>query len=132
MLWEAWRNAMKRYLFLLTIAALVAVSGFGHGSPVIPFKQQLPQVPQLSSQTYVLEFKGGERAVAIASGDGAATYMGLYVYDNHGNCVAWDDDASWGTRDDLAVEWFPQRTDVYTIEVSNCGLRVNQCKVILR
>jgi hypothetical protein len=122
---------MKRLSLLLMTAALLGVTSAGHGGPVTPFKQQLPQIPQLASQTYVLEFKGGQRALVIASGDGS-TFMGLYVYDALGNCIAWDDSGTRGTRDDLAVDWFPRHNGVYTIEVCNLGPRVNQCKVIIR
>src|SRR5713226_9115021 len=125
-----WRNAMKRMTLLLTTAVLLGVSGAGHGGPVAPFKQQLPQIPQLASQTYSLEFKGGERALVIASGD-ASTFMGLYVYDAHGNCIAWDDTGTAATLDDLAVDWYPRQTAPYTIDVCNLGPRVNQCKVII-
>jgi hypothetical protein len=122
---------MKRLLFAVTAAALLTVGGAGYGGPVIPFEQQLPQIPPLASRTYALEFKGGQRTLVIASGDGA-TFMGLYVYDSQGNCIAWDDDGSPATPDDLAVEWYSQQFGLYMIEVCNCGPRVNQCKVIIR
>jgi hypothetical protein len=122
---------MKRLLFAVTAATLLAVGGTGYGGPVIAFEKQLPQIPPLASLTYALEFKGGQRALVIATGNGE-TFMGLYVYDSQGNCIAWDDNGSPATRDDLAVDWYPQQIGSYTIEVCNCGPRLNQCKVIIR
>jgi hypothetical protein len=122
---------MKRFLILVTAATLLAVGGVGQGSPVSPVKALLPQVPQLASQTFAYEFKGEQLARVLAIGDGA-TYMGLYVYDIHGNCVAWDDNGSSATRDDLAVAWQPRQNGVFLIELCNCGVRVNQCKVVIR
>jgi hypothetical protein len=122
---------MKRSSILTAAGALLLAAGAGHGGPLTPVKQQLPQIPQLASQSYTFEFKGGERAIVIASGDGS-TYMGLYVYDSHGNCISWDDEGNLATKDDLAVDWYPRQNGVYTIEVCNCGPLVNPCKVIIR
>ena len=113
---------MKRMLTLLAAILALSVTDTGRGGPISPFKQETPHVAQLSSQTYMRTFRGGERANVMAIGTGA-TYMGLYVYDRHGNCVAWDD---WGmpiSRDDLSVDWYPRQTAPYMIEVRNSGVR---------
>jgi hypothetical protein len=124
-------RAMKRLLFFATTAALVLLGNILLGAPVVPLKQQLVQVPQFSNVSYTREFKGGENAKVIASGTGVS-YMGLYVYDIYGNCIAWDDEGTSATCDDLEVDWEPRAKGVYTVEVRNCGARVNQCKVIFR
>jgi hypothetical protein len=123
--------AMKRLLFFVTTAGSIMLGSILLGAPVVPLKQQLVQVPQFSSVSYTREFKGGEIAKVIASGSGAS-YMGLYVYDIYGNCIAWDDEGTPATCDDLEVEWEPREKGIYTVEVRNCGPRVNQCKVIFR
>jgi hypothetical protein len=122
---------MKRSMILTAAGALLLAASAGQGEPLTPVKQQLPQIPQLASQSYTVEFKGGQRAVVIASGDGS-TYMGLYVYDAYGNCISWDDEGNLATKDDLAVDWYPRHNGVYTIEVCNCGPLTNPCKVIIR
>jgi len=122
---------MKRMLMLLATILALCVADAGRGGPIPQFKQETPHIPQLASQTYVRTFRGGERAHAMAIGTGA-TYMGLYVYDKYGNCVAWDD---WGmpiSRDDLSVDWYPRETAPYMVEVRNNGVRVNECKVVIR
>src|SRR5689334_1162504 len=107
---------MQRLLVLLAAAALLAAAGGSDGGPakVIGGKgANTPTIPALFSQVYSAEFKGGERACVIALGNGR-TYLGLYVYDAHGNCIAWDDEGrprsrpgQTSTVDDLAVDWFP-------------------------
>ena len=122
---------MKRLLWLLAATVVLTVADTGRGGPVLPFKVETPQIPQLASQTYTLEFRGGQRANVMAIGN-AATYIGVYIYDRDGNCVAWDD---WGmpiSRDDIAVDWYPQQTAPYMVEVRNNGIRVNGCKVVIR
>jgi hypothetical protein len=123
---------MKRLMFVLSAATvLLLLVSTGSGGPVVRVDPQLPQIPQFASQTYTMEFKGGQRALVIASGDGS-TYMGLYVYDSLGNCIAWDDEGNVVTKDDLAVDWYPRQNAVYCIEVCNCGPLVNPCKVFIR
>jgi hypothetical protein len=78
-----------------------------------------------------LAFKGGEKALVIVSGNGQ-TYMGLYVYDQQGNCVAWDDLGNKHTKDDLAVEWYPAQTAPHTIEIHNFGPRRNIYQMAVR
>jgi hypothetical protein len=127
-----WENALvKQFLSLLAATVVLALASVSVGSPVSEFKPEVPQIPQLASKTYTLQFKGGQRANVIAIGDGS-TFMGLYVYDVHGNCVAWDDEGLSQTRDDLALEWYPLENGYYIVEVRNCGSHVNQCKVWIR
>jgi hypothetical protein len=73
-------------------------------------------------------------------------FLGLYVYDEDGNCIGWDDetDVPIPVRDedgrgfivherrDLAVVWYPPQTRQYTVEVRNFGRAVTQVKVLLR
>jgi hypothetical protein len=108
---------------------LLATSGIG--SPITPFVTPAPEVGPLASQIYTVEFKGQQRACAIAIGNGN-TYMGLYIYDIYGNCVAWDDEGMPQTCDDLAVEWWPRQDAAYVIELHNNGLLSNKCKVTIR
>ena len=88
-------------------------------------------VRPLSSAFFEAEFKGDRRASAICSGNGS-TFMALYVYDVHGNCVAWDDLAPSNVRDDMAVDWFPPHSGHYLVEARNCGIHTNKCKIYLR
>lgn len=76
-------------------------------------------------------FKANQRACFVAIGSGL-TYLGLYVYDEEGNCVAADDQANFATRDDIAVVWFPPKTARYTIEVYNFGKRRNEFEYSIR
>jgi hypothetical protein len=73
-----------------------------------------------------------DRANVIAIGQEGASNLGLYVYDVHGNCVAWDDLGSSSTRDDVAVEWFPMQKERYTIELRNLGAATNRLDLIIR
>jgi hypothetical protein len=122
---------MKRLIALLTLASLLSFTGSSYSGPQSPLKLT-PKIDGLRSYVSSLEFKGGERACAITIGDGR-TFLGLYVYDKHGNCVAWDDEGqAKKTHDDLAAEWFPTQTGTYVVEVFNIGMLTNNCKVYLR
>jgi hypothetical protein len=122
---------MKRLQMVVWASALLAAAGTGQGSPTKPFKLQTIEVPALGSRVFSVEWEGKQRACAIALGDGS-TYMGLYVYDIYGNCVAWDDEGMPQTCDDLAVEWRPRQKGVFAVELHNCGLLANNCKLVLR
>jgi hypothetical protein len=78
-----------------------------------------------------VEWEGKQRACAIALGDGSS-YMGLYAYDTYGNCVAWDDEGMPQTCDDLAIQWSPAQKGVFAVELHNCGIIPNNCKLVLR
>jgi len=122
---------MKKFVFFACWAGTLAIAGISLAGPIERFETHVSTLAPMDSKLFREAFKGGQRASAIAIGDGSS-YMGLYVYDLHGNCVAWDDEGIWRTRDDLAVEWYPYRTAVYIIEVHNSGIRPNAYKVVMR
>jgi hypothetical protein len=122
---------MQRLFMLMSFAALLALVGSGSAGPTTPFSVQTIDIPALGGKVFSLEWEGNQRASALALGNGN-TYLGLYVYDRHGNCVAWDDEGMPQTCDDLAVQWHPREKSAFMIEVHNCGLVVNNCKVVLR
>lgn len=88
-------------------------------------------VPPYGQRNYSVVFFQGQRALIIVSGD-QQSYLGLYVYDEEGNCVAQDDLGGQGSWDDLAVAWYPLRTGVYRVEVRNFGPRPNVFQIALR
>src|SRR5215471_18152379 len=124
---------MNRALPLFIAALLLLVTGCGE-------REDTPQPPKAArgksekfdpqiSHYYKVKGKAGDLASAIAIGDGAS-FMGLYVYDKYGNCVAWDDEGILRTRDDLAVEWqLKEDGSNYTVEVKNNGSVTNECRV---
>src|SRR5262249_55415455 len=118
---------MSHKLFVLAAFTLFPLVAISQGGPTVPIQQPKTEVRALGSQVFNVERAGRQRACAIALGDGN-TYVGLYVYDIHGNCVAWDDEGAVQTCDDVAVEWYPARNAVYQVEVHNSGLQPNTCK----
>jgi hypothetical protein len=123
------KNGMLALCVLLLAASLEV-----EGSPVEPVGPRMDVV--LAPYRRLVEsriFAANQRANIIAIGrlrDG--TFLGLYVYDVHGNCVAWDDLGNSSTRDDLAVEWFPMRTERYTNELRNLGAASNRLDLVIR
>ncbi len=104
-------------LGMLLLSLAVAVSD---GGPVPPLANKQRVVEPLGQVTETAVFEGGKCAVIIASAKGFY-YMGLYVYDADGNCVAKDDHGNFDTCDDMAVEFHPPETARYTWEVRNFG-----------
>jgi hypothetical protein len=119
---------------ILAVAVwLMMVSVGVDGSPVEPVAPRILNLPPYWSFVESRTFAANQRANIIAIGhlrDG--TFLGLYVYDDRGNCVAWDDLGSSSTRDDLAVEWFPMQKEQYTYELRNFGARSNRLDFVVR
>src|SRR5262245_50189630 len=122
---------MKRLLLWLVLAGLLLATTDGQSDQVTSLKMERVELAPQVSRNFTQEFQGEKRATALAMGIGAS-YLGLYVYDSQGNCVAWDDTGDLATCDDLAVNWLPREKAVYTIEVFNAGYLNNHCRVIMR
>jgi hypothetical protein len=120
---------MRRLLLLLM---LVGLAGLTEASPLqsVPARQIELEPGRSFRETHV--FKGGQRASVIAIGREGASNLGLYIYDEHGSCVTWDDVGSLSTKDDTAVEWYPIRDSAYTLEVRNLGLAPNRLDLVVR
>jgi hypothetical protein len=113
------RDAVMRYAALVAgLGGLLMAGVVGHGAPVSGDFVKTFEILPGRSITMVREYKAGERACAIVTGRGLS-YLGLYVYDADGNCIARDDRASWQTRDDAAVDWYPPAQQRYAVEVKS-------------
>jgi hypothetical protein len=122
---------MRRLTFLCGLLLVACATG-GSGAPVKgPYPKSKQVVEAYGVRTYAETFKAGERASIVVVGNGA-TYLGLYVHDEGGNCVAWDDKGDYPNRDDLAVQWFPPKAARYTIEVRNFGPSPNTFEMAIR
>lgn len=73
---------------------------------------------------FSVAFRGGEIARVYVSGDGS-TDLDLYIYDQYGRCVAYDNDYG----DECLVRWVPAYTAVYTIQVVNRGCYANDYEI---
>jgi hypothetical protein len=107
-----------RYAVLVGGLSVLLAGGGGQGAPVSGSFLKSFEILPGRSITVVREYKAGERACAIATGRGLS-YLGLYVYDADGNCIARDDRAGWQTRDDAAVDWYPPAKQKYAVEVKS-------------
>lgn len=118
---------------LATTVLLVMASLAVEGAPVEPVKPRIGlSLPPYRRIVESRPFAAKERANVIAVGQDGASNLGLYVYDEHGNCIAWDDLGSSSTRDDVAVEWFPMQKERFTIELRNMGAATNRLDLIVR
>lgn len=116
--------------FVLLFAHLVA------GAPVRPFADnekgfRMVAMEPFSGRTFSVRCKAKERTAVIIYGQGTSP-MGVYVFDPHGNCVAWDDVSLSMMPDDLALEWHPPTEQNYEIEVRNLGRKANQPEIAIR
>ncbi|MBI1902589.1 MAG: hypothetical protein HYS13_15920 [Planctomycetia bacterium] len=105
---------MLRVMGLLAVVAMALAGPSAEAASVGGPKGAGTWVGGYSSITYTVEFWGGELAEAYVAGEGAGQ-LDLYVYDRHGNLVAFDD-----TPGDLCgCRWVPTWTDSYRIMVVN-------------
>lgn len=81
-------------------------------------------VRALETDSYQVEFRGGEIAIVVVSGDGD-TDLDLYIYDPAGNLVCSDTD----NTDDCVCVWTPRTTATYTIMIKNYGQVYNQYQI---
>jgi len=77
-----------------------------------------------SYRTFSVRFYANEVARVEVEGDGD-TDLDLYIYDEYGRLVASDGDYT----DYCVAEWFPYRTQTYTIKVVNRGNVYNACTI---
>lgn len=116
--------AVSLSLFLGATLALAVVSPADDSGKIIAIK-----LDPFASESISVTFVGKKQASAICVGK-HKTFLGLYVYDQHGNCVAWDDlissrvnkeQPAAGYPDALAAQWFPAEDGQHTVEVVNFG-----------
>lgn len=121
---------MKQGVWVVFLCLLVIVP-WGVGAPLEDRAPAQVVVEPSGRASFVDVYASHKRACAIVSGDGR-TYLGLYVFDRWGNCVARDDyTGSNAARDDLAVEWFPPDVGAYTVDVINFGRAPNKALIAI-
>ena len=114
-----------------SLLAVLFLAAWGGSAPVEGRKQE-GEVEPLAQLSFLERFEGHKRASVIIIGDGQ-TYLGVYVFDSWGNCVARDDSSlSKDVRDDLAVAWFPEQAGAYTMDVCNFGTASNEFVMVIR
>jgi hypothetical protein len=78
-----------------------------------------------STDSYRITFRGDQRAAVLVSGDGD-TDLDLFVYDENGNLICSDEDAT----DVMLCEWEPAWTGPFLIEIKNLGRVRNRYEII--
>ena len=73
------------------------------------------------TDTWTINFRGGQPAYVVVSGDGD-TDLDLYVYDENGNFITSDTDSS----DDCVVSFNPRWTGKFYIKIKNLGRVYNR------
>jgi hypothetical protein len=113
---------MRSRVLCSGLLLLLAGAALGPGAPLDP-KTRLVEgkVEPYRDLNYERTFQAGIPAKVIALGEARKGYLGLYVFDAHGNCVARDDEVNDRTVDDTAVEWVPAQTGPCTIQVKALG-----------
>jgi hypothetical protein len=129
---------MRRSLIMgVCVAALFGSAMLALAGPVRPFAPETGyanlHVEPFSVRTFTETCKAGERTAVIAVGRGN-TSVAVYVYDQHGNCVAWDDYAVSrdNISDDVALEFHPPQEMKYEIELRNLGRMTNRVEFAIR
>ena len=113
---------MRSRILCSGLMIVLAGAALGPGAPLDPKTRAVEgKVEPYREVSYERSFQAGIPARVIALGKAAEGYLGLYVFDAHGNCVARDDEVTTRTVDDTAVEWVPAQTGPYTIQVNALG-----------
>jgi hypothetical protein len=95
------------------------------------------RLPAYASQNFEIVFQGEQRAAAVCIG-GGNSLLGIYVFDQHGNCLAREDQVSLRPfrnpeltyyPDDVGVVWYPLETAAQTVEIVNFGSLPNRCEL---
>ena len=73
------------------------------------------------TDTWTINFRGGQPAYVVVSGDGD-TDLDLYIYDENGNFITSDTDSS----DDCVVSFNPRWTGKFYIKIKNLGRVYNR------
>lgn len=107
---------MSRRILLSSVAVVLILGGTVLADAVGGPKSGTHVVDGNSTDTFTVVFRGGDCARVIVSGDGD-TDLDLFVYDQSGNRVAFDDDDT----DFCVASWVPRRTGRFTIRVVNRG-----------
>lgn len=127
---------MKNALIGLTPGLLLAVS-LASAELLSDRAADLDQpIKPMVIRSYVDTFKANKPAMVIAPGRGR-TCLGLYVFDEHGNCVdrcenRVDDVTASNTCDDLIASWIPIATSRYDVEICNFGFDENSFSMAMR
>lgn len=113
---------MRRWVLWTGLVAVLSGAVVGTGAPLERDKRAFKgRVEAYGDLNYWRKFEGAVPAKVIAAGTSGQGYLGLYVFDAHGNCVAHDHAITNRTRDDTAVEWVPAQTGLYSIELRGLG-----------
>ena len=107
---------------LVALASDVAASG-SRGATGGPGRKTTV-VSRGTTDVYRVNFRGGEPALVLVSGDGDSD-LDLFILDENGNRVCKDDD----TTDDMLCRWTPKWSGQFTIRVKNLGM-ANQYTVV--
>jgi hypothetical protein len=109
----------------LAVAAIFGVlTATVEASPPGGPKYDVHRVEAESTDVFYLTFSGGEDAMVAIDGDGD-TDLDLYVYDEHGFLIGYDNDGT----DVCVVRFLPRWTGVFRIEVRNLGRVYNDYEI---
>lgn len=112
-------NKLAAALAAFVLAAAALVPGLAADAHAGAFKGALDhrdRIEALDTDAYGVTFRGGQLAAVSVSGDGD-TDLDCFVYDEDGDLVAKDDDAT----DECRITFRPQRTMRYRVEIVNLG-----------
>jgi hypothetical protein len=109
---------MKCIVF--SLVAALALGSFAQAGAVNPVRLTA-RVEAHDCWYRTATFRAGEVASIFVEGDGD-TDLDLYVYDQNGNLVAYDDDLT----DTCYVSWVPKWTGPFLIKIVNRGSVYNQ------
>jgi hypothetical protein len=118
-----WRALVCLSVIGACILAAACVNGGAEGGPA-RVSRRIDPYDSISDRR---KFKGRERASVLLEGAGN-TDLDLYVFDEQGNLIAWDD----SPLDGCAVEWYPEKAARYSIEVRNTGPMIGEAFIMIR
>lgn len=120
---------MRQSIHLLALVLSLALVASGSASPEgeSTGKSSIAVLPGFVASTESRSFRGLEPSTIVVFGKRSDIFLGLYVFDPNGNCVAHDD-----AGDDLAVQWIPPRSQPYSYEIRNLGMIATPLEMAIR
>ncbi|MFO0864282.1 MAG: hypothetical protein U0744_06435 [Gemmataceae bacterium] len=120
---------VRRGAFCCFFAALSLMFSVAKGQDDTPERRETPErrddavwsLEPGTSQFKNFQLRRGQQATFVCYGSTTTARLGVYVYDNEGNCIAFDDIGSGKAPGVVVADFTAGATGNYQVELHNLG-----------